>query len=62
MVAGRSATDASSEARNLMELARWYRAWAGITESDEQKSSRLALANHLEALACKLAERGQASC
>jgi hypothetical protein len=35
---------------------------AGITESEEQRASRLALADHLEDLACKLAERRDASC
>jgi hypothetical protein len=45
-----------------MELAKWYRAWAGLTDNEEEKACRLALADHLEVLACELAERGQASC
>jgi hypothetical protein len=45
-----------------MELAKWYRAWAGLADNQEEKVRRLALADHLEVLACKLAERGQASC
>jgi hypothetical protein len=45
-----------------MELAKWYRAWAGLTESEAEKARRLALADELEALACMLAERGKASC
>jgi hypothetical protein len=46
------------DTRTLMELAKWYRAWAGISESQEAKARRLALADDLEALACSLAERG----
>jgi hypothetical protein len=62
MAAGPSATDTSREARDLIELAKWYRAWAGLTDNEEEQAHRLALADHLETLACKLAERGQASC
>jgi hypothetical protein len=43
--------DAAREARDLLDLAAWYRSWAEGTESLQDKAERLAIADRLEAQA-----------
>lgn len=47
-----------SDAERLRALAEWYRGWASVASNDADRDARLALAEHIEANARALTERG----
>jgi hypothetical protein len=46
--------DPATEARDLLELASWYREWAGLASMDGKKAQRIDLAIGLEKRAREL--------
>jgi hypothetical protein len=48
-------TDPATEARDVLELARWYRNWADLARDDHERDRRLEMATVLELRARKLA-------
>lgn len=49
-----SPTDLAQEAADLLNLASWYRCWADLTSSDDEKRRRLEFVAALELRARKL--------
>jgi hypothetical protein len=48
----------ASEPERLRALGEWYRGWALVASSEADRAARLGLAEHIEAQAYALAERG----
>jgi hypothetical protein len=54
--------DHASEVKALLMLAGWYRAWAALTDSEQEKAQRLDMAAAAEERACILASKQAQSC